>query len=493
MADTVQDSAETGTTQPFRYPVRAMLTLTSIFVVVHATYYALGVTFNRGTLVGIMHFLDAELLRTALLESLWYLHIQPPLMNLFAGLILKLTPDSAWLFQAIFLVLGLILYLSIYLLQLRLRVNPKLAAVLSTLFMASPSFLLWENFLLYTFPCAALLALSAVLLCHFLERRSSWAVAGFFVSLMLICGMRSMFHLGYMILVFGVVLYLGKGMRLRVLAIGILPVLLVFSFYFKNFIVFGEFNTSTFFEKNLWIMTAGNLGDRKNTLIAEGKLSELSWINRWASLDAYPPEYQVVPEPFDQIPVLTMKHKTNGEVNYNHYGNIAISDVYGEDAKYVLRHYPTAVLNAMKLSWYRFFISSSALPVSPGNKENIPTLITLYDYVFYGKFPIDLAPHSRLVKDAQHQPYLILLFGLPLVFLYALYRALFNPAKGRSLDSVQRPLVFFILLNVSMVAVLGCTFDFHETARYRFITDGLSVVLLGFLITAVTERNKKIF
>jgi hypothetical protein len=230
MVDTTQHSAETGSTQPFLYPMRAMLTLTSIFVVVQATYYALGVTFNRGTLVGIMHFLDTELLRTHLIESLWYLHIQPPLMNLFAGLILKITPDSAWLFQAIFLALGLTLYLSTYLLQLRLRVHPKLAAVLSTLFMASPSFILWENFLLYTFPCAALLALAAVLLCHFLERRSSWAIAGFFVALMVICGMRSMFHLGYMILVFGVVLYLGKGMRLRVFAIGIIPVLVVFPF-----------------------------------------------------------------------------------------------------------------------------------------------------------------------------------------------------------------------------------------------------------------------
>jgi len=185
-------------------------------------------------------------------------------MNLFAGLILKITPESTGLFQVIFLTLGLTLYLSTFLLQLRLRVNQKLAALLSTLFMASPSFILWENFLLYTMPCAALLALAAVLLCHLLEHRARCAIAGFFIALAIICGMRSMFHLGYFILVLAVVTFLAKGFRARILAIGAIPLLIVFGFYFKNFLVFGEFNTSTFFEKNLWIMTAGNLGDQKN-------------------------------------------------------------------------------------------------------------------------------------------------------------------------------------------------------------------------------------
>jgi len=185
-----------------------------------------------------------------------------------------------------------------------------------------------------------------------------------------------------------------------------------------------------------------------------------------------------------------MTHKTNGESNYNHYGNIAISDIYGEDAKYVLWHYPKDVLNAMKLSWYRYFISSTSLPVSPENKVNIKTLIAVYDYGLYGKFPMDLAQHSQLVKDAQHQPYVFLLLGLPIVFFFALYRALTNKPNTAPLDKTQRTLLLFMCLNIAMVAILGCTFDFHETARYRFITDGFSVALLGFLITHLAIRKE---
>ena len=68
-----------------RYPWHWMAALPVVFAAVHAAYYAAGIRFDRDTLIEVMHFLDPELLRTHLLESLWYLHIQPPLMNLLAG------------------------------------------------------------------------------------------------------------------------------------------------------------------------------------------------------------------------------------------------------------------------------------------------------------------------------------------------------------------------------------------------------------------------
>jgi hypothetical protein len=39
-----------------------------------------------------------------------------------------------------------------------------------------------------------------------------------------------------------------------------------------------------------------------------------------------------------------------------------------------------------------------------------------------------------------------------------------------------------MVFTIFMVAFLGCSLDYLETARYRFTTDGLSVVLLGLLI-----------
>ena len=131
--------------------------LIAIFVLVHALYYLAGIRFIDTTLIEVMHFIDVELLKTRLLESVIYLHIQPPLFNLFTGLVLKLAPDPTWLFHVVFLACGLVLYLNVFFLQVKFGVNARLAAFLATVFMASPSFILWEHFLLYTLPIATLL------------------------------------------------------------------------------------------------------------------------------------------------------------------------------------------------------------------------------------------------------------------------------------------------------------------------------------------------
>ena len=465
---------------------RWLIGLSACFAAVHGFYLLAGVRFNDRTLIEVMHFLDPVLLKTRLLESVWYLHIQPPLFNLFTGLVLKVTPDSPWLFQAIFLACGLCLYLNVFVLQLKLGVGPRLAAALSTVFMASPSFILWEQYLLYTMPIAALLSAAALCLLYYLERHTVAPLAGFFLCIFLLCGIASMFHLGYYVLMAGGLLAFGKGHRRQILTVGALPFLVLFGFYFKNYLLFGEFNVCTFAEKNLWIMTAGNMPwDEKNKLVEEGKISKLSLVNRWASLDAYPFEYKAVPERFQQIPALAKTHKTNDTVNYNHYGYIANCSVYGDDAKYVLLHRPRHFIVSTVQSWYRYFKSSSALPVSPENQQYIRPMIAIYDYGVYGKCPFDLAPYSRLVQMTDTPPYFFLLFGLPLVLLYAVYRA-WRPGRHH-ITPAQRALLLFVAFNIFMVAALGCSFDYLETARYRFTTDGLSVVLLGLLLTRLGQ------
>jgi hypothetical protein len=466
---------------------RWLIGLTTCFIVVHALYLLVGVRFNDKTLIEVMHFVDPMLLKTRLLESVWYFHIQPPLFNLFVGLVLKITPESPWLFYVIYVACGLCLYLNTFVLQLKLGVEPKLAALLSTGFMASPSFILWEQFLMYTMPVAALVSVAALCLVYYLERRHPVPLVGFFLALFLLCGMRSMFHIGYYIILFGLLVALGKGYRRQVLAVGLVPFLVLFGFYFKNLLLFGEFNVCSFTEKNLWIMTAGNMPWKdKVKLVEEGTLSELSLVNRWASLDAYPDEYKAVPDRFENVPVLANPKKENGAVNYNHYGFIANCNVYGVDAKYVLINQPRHFVVSTVQSWYRYFKSSSALPVSPGNQDHIRPLIAFYDHAIYGKLPFDISGYSRMVEKTGTPPYMFLLLGLPIVLLYGVYRAL-RPG-GFGLTTPQRALLLFLGFNIFMVAALGCAFDYLETSRYRFTTDGMSVVLLGMLLSHVGQR-----
>jgi hypothetical protein len=452
--------------------------LAAAFAVVHALYYLAGIRFIDTTLIEVMHFIDAELLKTRLLESVFYLHIQPPLFNLFTGLVLKLAPDPTWLFQAVFLACGLVLYLNVFFLQVKLGVNARLAGFLATVFMASPSFILWEHFLLYTLPIATLLSIAALCLLNYLESRRTRPLVGFFLAIFALCGIASMFHFGYFVLLFGALLVFSRGYRRQILTVGIVPLLVLFGFYFKNYVLFGEFNVCSFAEKNLWIMTAGNMPwDEKTKLVEEGKLSELSLINRWDALDNYPPAYSEVPERFQDIPVLATTHKANGKVNYNHFGYIENCEVYGADAKYVLLHEPRHFIVSTVQSWYRYFKSSSDLPVAPENQQHIRPMLAFYDHILYGKVPFDLSPWSRLVEKTQSAPSVFLLVGLSLAFFFGLYRA-----ARPGLSAAQRATLAFMVFTIFMVAFLGCSLDYLETARYRFTTDGLSVVLLGLLI-----------
>ena len=62
------------------------------FIASRSLYYYLGVRFDATILFYAEQFLDVNLLQARLTESIFYLHCQPPLFNLFLGAVLKVFP-----------------------------------------------------------------------------------------------------------------------------------------------------------------------------------------------------------------------------------------------------------------------------------------------------------------------------------------------------------------------------------------------------------------
>lgn len=470
---------------------RAMALLATVFAIAHALFYALGGRFDRTTLIEFIHYMDTELLKHRLIETCFYLHIQPPLMNFLVGLGLKLPePVGNLVFQGVFLFFGLALCMALFALQRELGITRKRATALSLAFTISPSFLIFEHWLFYTFPCALLLTVAALCL---IRARATGRLAyyhGLWWALFALCGVRSLFHLVYFVFILFGMIACSPGHRRRIMLTALIPFLLLFSFYAKNAVLFGKFSVCTFSGKNLWITTVGNLDfATREKLITEGKISPLSRINRWCALTEYPKAYQVV-EGFEGIPVLRQTHKANGSVNYNHLGFIRIADIYGRDAQYVLRHYPRYFANAVALSTFRYFQSSTSLAISPSNQAMLSPLITLYDYAAYGRLPVDLAPYSRFIDKAGTPPHIFLLIGFPVVWLYGLWAALAGKRSG--MTAAQRITLLFLCFNIGFVAVLGCTMDMLETARYRFMTDPFYVALLGVLLQRILAKRRSL-
>jgi len=456
-------------------------------------YWLAGVRFDDNGLTWYPQFLDNEILRHHLLRGLFYLHTQPPLYNLYLGTVLKIAPEHyVAVYYGVHLMLGVVVELSLFWLLLRLRVGTITAAVTAGLYVATPDFILYENWLYYALTDSALVVLSAVFLVEFLRSRRTWAVACFFVALFVLCGVRSMFHLGFFLLLAAALTLACRAQWRKVLLAAAVPGLLLTAIYLKNFLIVGQFTASTWFGLNPWSMTARNLPlAEKEELVRQGVLTPISLIERESALEKYPPEYTDAAA-FPQVPELVAWRKSSGANNYNHVGYISINRAYGKDALAALIHRPRSYLIGLGRAYFSYFKASGDYPYPRyHNGPHVEPLATIVQYGLYGKIPFDLAtlPAIPLRDRTNHYYiYLFLLLGLPALVIYGLV-LLIRGARKRSLAEftfAQYGLLLYAIFVIAYVCFVGNMFEGGgENNRFRFEAEGCYVVLLGLFIDRV--------
>ena len=110
------------------------------FLLSRAVAYVVGIRMVLRPLYQGIQILDPQLLRHHLLESIFYLHSQPPLFNLFLGTVLKAFPvHFGAAFQVFYWIAGLFLVTGLYTLMRRLQVPPWLACGLTAYFTVNPT------------------------------------------------------------------------------------------------------------------------------------------------------------------------------------------------------------------------------------------------------------------------------------------------------------------------------------------------------------------
>ena len=126
------------------------------FVASRWLYCLLGVRFDKTILYYAEQFLDVNLLQERLIESIFYLHCQPPLFNLFLGSILKAFSEHLdTVFHLAYFGFGLLMAVSLVALMNRLGLPRLLSTILTVIFVASPVTVLYENWLFYVYPVAS--------------------------------------------------------------------------------------------------------------------------------------------------------------------------------------------------------------------------------------------------------------------------------------------------------------------------------------------------
>jgi hypothetical protein len=468
-----------------------MMLVAGSHIAAQVVAYAVGVRFDMRPLDWFMQYLDPVLLRTRLLESVFYLHSQPPLFNLFLGVVLKLFGrNPAPAFQAVYLLLGLTLACSVLLLQLRLGATKRVAFALALLSAVSPSLLLYSNWLFYSLPVATLLALSALLLCEYIRTRHPWYGFGFFVALLLVCLIRSSFHLVYFMAAMAVVLV--RGPRGKTLALASIPLLLLLTLYGKNLVVFGRFNASSWMGMNAWKVIAEYVPrEELQDLVAAKKLSPVALVPRFYDVVEYPVQYRL-PSRFPRVPALNEAVKSTGYANFNNIVFQAVSDQYLRDGLYLVVHRPSRVAKGLLKSWFAYFKSSSDYVLLEPNRTRIAPLNRAYDLLFYGRIPFDFS-RTRILPTYSprgHFLYLFLFMGLPALFVFGA-RLVFSRKPSRELAPEQWVAVAFICLTIFYSAFVGNLLEAGENNRFRFETDPLSLALFGLMLSRALHRRKR--
>ncbi|MBM0103448.1 glycosyltransferase family 39 protein [Steroidobacter sp. S1-65] len=422
-------------------------------------------------------------------------HADPPLLNLFAGVGLKLFGSRADIFfSVVFHVLGLLAAVTVYLLTLRLSGSRVAAVVATALMVFSPSFVLYENWLMYSFPAAVMLTVSAWLLYRYVETRQTKWCAAFFTVLAMLLLTRSLFHLAWMILIAVVLFACLRERRKPVLLAALVPLLVVAAWYGKNYYYFGVFSSSTWMGLGLSnISTLVATQKELQPLVADGRLTPFALVSRYRETDKLFASQLLPPS---GIPVLDQVRKSNGPYNFNNRQIVDINRYYTQDAVTLIRTYPFNYVYGLVLADGLFFSPSDMNRYfSEHNRSAAAPMQRWFNPLWYG---VSTAPkvvdqphfgfNSRWTLEINTSKALIALWLL--VLPYGYWQARQGVLK-RPVEAKPRAIVLgFIVVTAAYLYVVGTTLELAENYRYRFLIEPLFFVLTATAVVSLVDFIK---
>lgn len=473
---------------------RDFLIAAALYAASQALYALLGVRFDASPFPGYMQFIDKELLSGRLLESLWYYHAHPPLLNLFVGVGQKIFGERLDVFAAVcFYALGFTTALCAYALTLGLSASRVAAGIATGLIVFSPSFVLYENWLMYSFPAAALVTISAFALQRYAVTRSpKWGVA-FFAVLATLLLTRSIFHLIWLLLVIGLTAFALRSDWRTVLKCAAAPLLIVALWYGKNYYLFGSFSASTMMGLGLSnISTLAVPVDDLLPLVSEGQLSKYALVSRYYNKRSL---FVLDPSEPTGVPVLDQTKKSDGDYNFNYLGMIEVNRQYARDGFVVIKTFPASYAIGLIISNRLFFSPSSMNDYfTPENRAAVRPIEQIFNRVLLGVgaigHPIE-QPHfgftGRSYLEVNTSAQLIVLWCLALSYGYVRgRRAFFGQDAGAN---PQALVIAFIFVTALYVYAVGTMVELAENYRYRFLIEPLFMVLT---VTAAADLFGKV-
>jgi hypothetical protein len=443
------------------------------FIVSRLLYVQAGLRFDNTPPRYYYQFIDPLLLKTRFLESIWYLHGQPPLFNFLTGLLYQGFSPQSRIYQLLFLASGFVFSFAFYWLGLRLGLKQWVSAVLTIWFMISPATVLYENLYIYAYPTAFLLVLAALSLSKFLETDKFWWGFAFCSSLTSLCLTWAIFHLFWMIAVILLVAIFYRNLR-KLVVICLLPLLLVFSWYSKNYFMFGTFAASSWAGMNLSHVTFLSPLTPQSVRERLFNLEELTPYPVTEAFRAIEDYNGILPTPpANGIPVLDENIKSTEAINFNQTFYISLSRLMLKDALRFIRIRPDLYLASVKQGFSIYFHSSSDYLLL--KDKPTPQLEAWWDRIFYGQFRDYQGDYSNRWKNDPGYIGWFLVIAYGAAILYGVIAVL----RRRPADRVFVAVIAFLTFTILYFTLMANFFDLGENNRFRFTIDPLVFLLFG--------------
>lgn len=412
--------------------------------------------------------LPMDAMQKDLWGSLWNLHAQPPLFNLYGFLIHQVFGAEHQLTgqHYVQIVLGSIMCGMLYPLLKHMTRKPVVAFIAALIIALNPVICLYEAFILYTLLTAFLAVAALFALMRYCETHKPARLLLFVALINLLALTRSAYHLVLLvpILVLGTILAAGPWQRFLLRALLIcLPTL---GWYAKNQAQFGFFGASSWMGSNMWRSVAAEYSKKElRALHKEGVIES----------DAVARKYFDPPSAFRELGYnKTSDVDVLSRDDYNNINMVDISRMHLRNARRLKKHDPQ--------HYYHNVVQAYRFLCKPSNETRPLTINThrIMSHVHVASFlngrKLAHAINERFKTRFTSFYMLLIPLSLIVLLIRLLVRARLSwPAW---IDTIRANAVVITMAGlVFYVTAVSCLFEYGENCRFKFSIEAVILML----------------
>ena len=453
-----------------------------------------GQRFNTDYLNYGWQLIPWDVLSTDPLRSVFYLHIQPPLWNLFLGTTAWLSPFSDRVtLQVLMALIGFAVAWLAAVLGQRLGLSRRVAVIVALIATLHPEVLKGAFEPTYELATAALLLAVLIAVSDLTRKENVRRSLVILASAVTVTALtRSLYHPAWalVIVIFGLWLMRRRiNWKSSVLVLSI-PVIFMGSWMAKNEVMFGHTTMSSWFGMNLQRAVIPVLPkDDLDEMYAKGQISEIAMIGPFGKYELYENVFEdCVPTRSHRSLAEPMRTTDQWSPNFNFECFLPLYDQAGKDAIAVIKEHPEAWLEG------RLWSLRTTIAVSPIPSESKSEVMTGLDRVF-SMARLDFGGvlstkgwgtpiYGQLEAHAD--------FGLMLIPMYLTigWIGLWQILQRLRRKQLSAASTIYVVgsFTVAFTVIVGAIAELGEQSRFRTMIDPIVTVMFLALVIPVVQR-----